>query len=81
MSKSSVSLWARDLPKPAPSAEHMAMMREARWGPYRRKQAILRQQAKLAAATVMGSADLYRRIEGWWYGIVVGATSERQMMQ
>lgn len=22
---------------------------------------------------VSGSADLYRRIEGWWYGIVVGA--------
>ncbi|WP_435853936.1 hypothetical protein [Streptomyces sparsogenes] len=24
---------------------------------------------------VRGSADLYRRIEGWWYGIVVGAKS------
>ena len=24
---------------------------------------------------VLGCADLYRRIEGWWYGIVVGANS------
>lgn len=22
---------------------------------------------------VLGGADLYRRIEGWWYGIVLGA--------
>lgn len=25
------------------------------------------------AVRVLGSADLYRRIEGWWYGIVVAA--------
>lgn len=27
------------------------------------------------AVRVLNSADLYRRIEGWWYGIVVGAES------
>jgi hypothetical protein len=24
---------------------------------------------------MLDAADLYRRIEGWWYGIVVGADS------
>jgi hypothetical protein len=27
------------------------------------------------AIYVTKSADLYRRVEGWWYGIVVGAKS------
>ncbi|GGO88379.1 hypothetical protein [Wenjunlia tyrosinilytica] len=54
VAKSSVSLWVRDLPKPAPRAEHMAMMREARWGPYRRERDIHRQETKLAAAKEVG---------------------------
>ncbi|MEU9122986.1 hypothetical protein AB0C96_24505 [Streptomyces sp. NPDC048506] len=35
VSKSSVSLWVRDLPKPRKSPEAMHQMREARWAPYR----------------------------------------------
>jgi transcriptional regulator with XRE-family HTH domain len=54
VSKSSVSLWVRDLPKPPPRAEHMAMMREARWGPYRRERDLVRQQTKDAAAREIG---------------------------
>ncbi|MCQ4042227.1 hypothetical protein ACFOSC_24375 [Streptantibioticus rubrisoli] len=49
VSKSSVSLWVRDLPKPQPSPERMRRMREARWEPHRRKMAFLREQTKAAA--------------------------------
>ncbi|MFI1199013.1 hypothetical protein ACH4VR_06055 [Streptomyces sp. NPDC020883] len=35
VSKSSVSLWVRDLPRPTKSPEAMHQMREARWAPYR----------------------------------------------
>jgi hypothetical protein len=55
VSKSSVSLWVRDLPKPPPrTAEHARLMSEARWGPHRRKQAILRQETKFRAAKSIG---------------------------
>lgn len=54
VAKSSVSLWVRDLPKPAPRADHMHMMREARWAPYRRERDIRQQQTKLAAANEIG---------------------------
>jgi hypothetical protein len=27
--------------------------------------------------SVLQGADLYRRIEGWWFGIVAGATERR----
>jgi transcriptional regulator with XRE-family HTH domain len=54
VSKSSVSLWVRDLPKPPPGPEHTRMMAEARWGPYRRKRDISRQRTKLAAAQEVG---------------------------
>ncbi|MFP8959887.1 hypothetical protein ACLIYP_04820 [Streptomyces nanhaiensis] len=50
VSKSSVSLWARDLPRPQRRVEHARMMAEARWAPHRRAVAIRRQQTKLAAA-------------------------------
>ncbi|CAL9437314.1 hypothetical protein SUDANB106_02199 [Streptomyces sp. enrichment culture] len=50
VSKSSVSLWVRDLPRPATPPERLHRMREARWAPHRREQAIMRQQTKLAAA-------------------------------
>jgi transcriptional regulator with XRE-family HTH domain len=53
VSKSSVSLWVRDLPKPG-RAEHARAMAEARWGPHRRKRAIVRQQTKLTAANAIG---------------------------
>jgi transcriptional regulator with XRE-family HTH domain len=49
VSKSSVSLWVRHLPKPQPSPERMHRMREARWEPHRRKMAFLREQTKAAA--------------------------------
>ncbi|HEX5568996.1 MAG TPA: hypothetical protein VFY14_19090 [Streptomyces sp.] len=54
VSKSSVSLWVRDLPKPPTPPERLHRMREARWEPHRREQAINRQQAKLAAANEIG---------------------------
>jgi len=54
VSKSSVSLWVRDLPKPPTPPERLHRMREARWVPHRREQAIKRQQTKLAAANEIG---------------------------
>ncbi|MGY1454213.1 hypothetical protein [Streptomyces sp. SS8] len=53
VSKSSVSLWVRDLPRPR-RAEHARAMAEARWEPYRRKQEVLRQQTKARAANEIG---------------------------
>jgi hypothetical protein len=53
VSKSSVSLWVRDLPKP-PRRHHARRMAEARWTPHRRKMAILRTQTKFAAAREIG---------------------------
>ncbi|MET9418046.1 hypothetical protein ABZY03_28430 [Streptomyces klenkii] len=54
VSKSSVSLWVRDLPKPQKTAEQMHAMQEARWAPHRQRQAIARQQTKLGAAHEIG---------------------------
>lgn len=55
VSKSSVSLWVRDLPKPAPSPEHMHAMREARWAPYRERRDRERGRAMEAAKREVGS--------------------------
>ncbi|WP_424892064.1 hypothetical protein [Streptomyces sp. XH2] len=54
VSKSSVSLWVRDLPKPQKTAEQMHAMQEARWVPHRQRQAIIRSQTKLTAAHEIG---------------------------
>ncbi|WP_449477957.1 hypothetical protein [Streptomyces abikoensis] len=54
VSKSSVSLWVRDLPKPQKTPEQMHAMREARWAPHRQRQAIARQRDKLSAAHEIG---------------------------
>lgn len=54
VAKSSVSLWVRDLPKPQKTAKQMHEMREARWAPHRRAQAIKRIETKLAAAHDIG---------------------------
>jgi hypothetical protein len=50
VSKSSVSLWVRELPKPAVPPERLHRMREARWAPHRREQAIRRRRTRLEAA-------------------------------
>ncbi|WFB07710.1 hypothetical protein LRS74_12085 [Streptomyces sp. LX-29] len=55
VAKSSVSLWVRDLPKPQKTAEQMHTMREARWAPHRRTQAIKRARTKLSAANEIGA--------------------------
>ncbi|MFI9310327.1 hypothetical protein [Streptomyces triculaminicus] len=44
----------RDLPKPQKTAEQMHEMREARWAPHRRRQAIKRIETKLGAANEIG---------------------------
>ncbi|MDT0319606.1 hypothetical protein [Streptomyces millisiae] len=54
VSKSSVSLWVRDLPKPVASAERMRRMSEARWGPYRQRRALERQSLIERARTDVG---------------------------
>ncbi|MBZ6476077.1 hypothetical protein K9U14_22310 [Streptomyces griseocarneus] len=54
VSKSSVSLWVRDLPKPRKTAEQLHAMREARWAPHRRAVAIKRIETKLEAANEIG---------------------------
>ncbi|PHQ51366.1 hypothetical protein BLA24_15925 [Streptomyces cinnamoneus] len=54
VSKSSVSLWVRDLPKPRKTTEQLDAMREARWAPHRRAQAIKRMETKLEAANEIG---------------------------
>ncbi|CCB74846.1 conserved protein of unknown function [Streptantibioticus cattleyicolor NRRL 8057 = DSM 46488] len=54
VSKSSVSLWVRDLPRPAASREHCRRMAEARWEPVRRRRALERQRAKFRAAGEIG---------------------------
>ncbi|WP_030020133.1 helix-turn-helix domain-containing protein [Streptomyces monomycini] len=55
VSKSSVSLWVRDLPKPAASPERMHRMREARWEPHRKAVAEARKQTKEDAARDIGT--------------------------
>ncbi|WP_030262171.1 hypothetical protein [Streptomyces violens] len=54
VSKSSVSLWVRDLPKPIPSPERMHRMREARWAPYREARDRQCAETKAAAAKEIG---------------------------
>ncbi|MHA7958207.1 hypothetical protein ACX9I7_10675 [Streptomyces sp. L500] len=54
VAKSSVSLWVRDLPKPQKTAKQLHEMREARWAPHRRAQAIKRIETKLEAAHEIG---------------------------
>ncbi|WP_052864882.1 hypothetical protein [Streptomyces niger] len=54
VSKSSVSLWVRDLPKPSPSPERMHRMREARWAPYREARDRQCAETKSAAAKEIG---------------------------
>ncbi|WP_432096628.1 hypothetical protein [Streptomyces sp. bgisy100] len=54
VSKSSVSLWVRDLPRPDRRTGHARLMAEARWAPHRRARDITRQQTKLAAAQQVG---------------------------
>jgi transcriptional regulator with XRE-family HTH domain len=58
VSKSSVSLWVRDLPKPARPPESLHRMREARWAPYReaRDRRIERTRAE-AAGRIDGLSD------------------------
>lgn len=55
VSKSSVSLWVRDLPKPRPSPERMHAMREARWAPYRERRDRERVRALEAAEREVGT--------------------------
>lgn len=50
VSRSSVSLWVRDPPKPPTPPERPERMRQARWEPHRRRQALLPEQTKAAAA-------------------------------
>ncbi|MGP4112242.1 hypothetical protein ACTWP5_15170 [Streptomyces sp. 4N509B] len=54
VSKSSVSLWVRDLPRPARSPERMRRMSEARWGPYREERDRLRRDTRLRARNEIG---------------------------
>ena len=56
VSKSTVSLWVRDLPKPPPRdpTEYALMMNERRWGPYRRQRDQLRAQTISDCAAEIG---------------------------
>ncbi|MEU7107857.1 hypothetical protein ABZ951_22845 [Streptomyces sp. NPDC046215] len=55
VSKSSVSLWVRDLPRPARKiTEHSRAMAEARWEPLRRARDLQRQETKSAATQEIG---------------------------
>ncbi|MFC5888661.1 helix-turn-helix domain-containing protein [Kitasatospora sp. CM 4170] len=54
VSKSSISLWVRDLPAPRPSQERMRKASEARWGPLRRQREEERRATKAAAAAEIG---------------------------
>jgi hypothetical protein len=49
VSKSSVSLWVRDLPKPPTPPERLHRMSEARWAPYRAERDRQRKETKEAA--------------------------------
>ncbi|SED21433.1 hypothetical protein [Streptomyces sp. TLI_105] len=65
-SKSSISLWVRDLPKP-----------ESRYTDEERRARMNAGEAYRGCLIiyVTRSADLYRRVEGAWYGIVGAATA------
>ncbi|MFH8789473.1 hypothetical protein [Streptomyces roseoverticillatus] len=56
VSKSSVSLWVRDLPRPERRArEHCRAMTEARWAPIREARELERRQTKHIAAQEIGN--------------------------
>ena len=55
VSKGSVSLWVRDLPKPQKTPEQMHAMREARWAPYRAERDSTRRRTSQAAAREIGA--------------------------
>jgi hypothetical protein len=55
VSKSSVSLWVRDLPKPPTPPERLHRMREARWAPYRAERDRRRRETKAAARAEVGT--------------------------
>ncbi|MGW2084076.1 hypothetical protein [Streptomyces sp. NPDC001880] len=67
-SKSSISLWVRDLPKPEP--RHTDAERKHNPKTTRRNTAETYRGCLIIYVTK--SADLYRRVEGTWYGIVLG---------
>lgn len=54
VSKSSVSLWVRDLPKPPTPPERLQRMNEARWAPYRAERDRQRRETKAAARAEVG---------------------------
>jgi len=103
-SKSSISLWVRDLPKPERkrTREEASEIARRGWEPIMRRREEARQAIKRAAAEEVGavsartnrknvsdgyhgclliqileSADLYRRIEGAWCGIVGAVRTPR----
>ncbi|MGK5547869.1 hypothetical protein ACSNOH_24470 [Streptomyces sp. URMC 127] len=56
VSKSSVSLWVRDLPRPERRArEHCRVMAEARWAPIREARELERRETKRIAAQEIGT--------------------------
>jgi transcriptional regulator with XRE-family HTH domain len=58
VSKSSVSLWVRDIPKPTRSPESLHQMREARWAPYREaRDRRIEQTRAEAAGQIDGLSD------------------------
>ncbi|MCK1796854.1 hypothetical protein MTQ01_12670 [Streptomyces sp. XM4193] len=54
VSKSSVSLWVRDLPKPPTPPERLRRMSEARWGPHRAERARERERVRVESAAEVG---------------------------
>ncbi|MFB7616393.1 hypothetical protein [Kitasatospora sp. NPDC056181] len=54
VSKSSISLWVRDLPRPRPSRERTRRAAETRWGPVRRQREEERLRTKAAARAEVG---------------------------
>jgi hypothetical protein len=54
VSKGSVSLWVRDLPKPPTPPERLHRMREARWAPYRAERDRQRKETRAAARAEVG---------------------------
>ncbi len=91
VSKSSISLWVRDLPKPPVNIHESADVQGAEkfWAdhvnidvgqlmktslkhhnPRTLRKNVGHDYRGCLSVRVLQSADLYRRIEGWWYGIV-----------
>lgn len=55
VSKSSVSLWVRDLPKPQASPERMRARREANWAPYRAFRERARRETRQSSEREIGA--------------------------